>query len=86
VSDRIAAIRARLDAWEKQKALGSEGYFDGIGPYMQHFEADIAWLLDELEEWRHHCGCCDCQRLRGGDVIGCICEKCKRHKQESSHA
>jgi hypothetical protein len=48
MSDRLAEIRARLDAWDKQKAIGSEGYFDGIGPFMRHFEADIAWLLDEL--------------------------------------
>ncbi len=50
--DRLAEIRARLDAWEKQKAIGSQGYFDGIGPYMRHFEGDIAWLLEALEAER----------------------------------
>jgi len=42
-------IRSRLEAWEKQKATGSDGYFDGIGHYMRLFEDDIAWLLDEVE-------------------------------------
>ncbi len=48
-SARLQEIRARLDAWEKQKAVGSDGYFDGIGHYMRLFEDDIAWLLDEVE-------------------------------------
>jgi len=50
--DQTVKIRARLDAWKKQKAVGAEGYFDGIGYYMQHFESDIAFLLDEVERLR----------------------------------
>jgi uncharacterized protein YqgQ len=50
--DRLAKIRARLDAWEKQKATGTDGYFDGIGHYMRQFEADMGFLVDEVERLR----------------------------------
>jgi hypothetical protein len=46
----------------------------------QQKDADIAWLLAEVEAWREHCGCCDCQRMRGGEVIGCECPRCKRYR------
>jgi hypothetical protein len=46
VDERARMICSRLEAWEKQKATGSDGYFDGIGHYMRLFEDDIAWLLE----------------------------------------
>ena len=52
MSDRIAKIRERLNDWQKQKAIGTDGYFDGIGHYMALFEDDIAWLLEAVEAER----------------------------------
>lgn len=54
---------------------------DAGGPV---FGADVRWLLDEVEAWHSHCGCCDCQRMRGGEVIGCECLKCKRYRAVGS--
>ena len=69
MNNRIEEIKARLDglSW-----VGDE--------FIAHAPADIAWLLEEVEAWRRHCGCCDCQRMRGGEVIGCECPKCKRYR------
>ena len=77
MSDRIAEIRARLDEWQSVDL--NEHERRGVHAY-EGMAADIAWLLDEVEAWRRHCGCCDCQRMRGGEVIGCECPKCKRYR------
>ncbi len=47
LSDRLAEVRARLDAYKR------DGYAAEIG---DHFTADdIAWLLDEVERLRSDC-------------------------------
>ena len=50
--DRIAGIRARLDDWQRQKGLGTEGFWDGIQEYERLLCADIEWLLAEVEIWK----------------------------------
>jgi hypothetical protein len=85
--DRLAEIRARLDAMKVAEPVpGYPGVLRMSSQMRDLYAADIAYLLAEVEAWRNHCGCCDCQRLRGGEVIGCICEKCKRYKQEQADA
>ena len=113
MTDRLAEIRARLDAGASDAAhwrvtedtdysyrravvitspdvvdwdepfddyIASGIRDDETADFIAHAPADIAWLLDEVEAWRRHCGCCDCQRMRGGEVIGCECPKCKRYR------
>lgn len=46
---RVDKIRKRLEEWEKQKAIGTEGWWDGIRHYEPKLCEDIKWLLDELE-------------------------------------
>lgn len=48
MANRITKIQKRLEEWEKQKAIGTEGWWDGIRHYEPQLCEDIKWLLDEL--------------------------------------
>ena len=76
--DRLAEIRARLDAatrtertnaemvWDSDKAYHMEDNRDRASQaFHQHAPADIAWLLDELKrlrEYTQHDELCDLTR------------------------
>lgn len=78
MTDRLEEIRALLDAATSSHYAHER--FEAQEKIRSHAEDDIAWLLAEVEAWREHCGCCDCQRMRGGEVIGCECPRCKRYR------
>lgn len=46
----VDKIRKRLEEWEKQKSIGTEGWWDGIRHYEPKLCEDIKWLLNELDE------------------------------------
>lgn len=50
--DKLNEIRARLDDWQRQKEIGTEGFWDGVHHYEPLLCADIAYLLSENEALR----------------------------------
>lgn len=80
VSDRIAEIRARLDAATPAALWRGVGWGDSDGALIDHAPDDIAWLLRELDRWMHVAkndlygmcwcdaprpDCCECPGARG---------------------
>lgn len=49
MSDRLTRIRAHIASWKAQKAVGTEGYRDGLKAFEAQATEDIEWLISEVE-------------------------------------